>query len=174
MRSSWLDQHIFNFRDDQFRSEQEQFAFFNKVVPAVVNGGSGAIPSEAAKVLQQARFQQHRNSGNALAYMPGATHSGESWIFFFSLMYSHDSLVIHWRFYQTLSFSKVTERFFWPFDVISFSYRLVEKILLVVNLWKIILKSFGISSAKFITDWLSNFFNWFIQNLPPLIHFYSV
>lgn len=45
-------------------------------MPAVVNsvgGGSGAIPSEAAKVLQQARFQQHRsNPGNALAYMPGS------------------------------------------------------------------------------------------------------
>ena len=70
-----------NFIDDQFRSEQEQFAFFNKVVPAVngvngsngVNGVNGIVQSEAAKVLQQARFQQHRqqNPGNALAYMPG-------------------------------------------------------------------------------------------------------
>lgn len=67
-----------NFIDDQFRSEQEQFAFFNKVVPAVVNGVNGAnnpngiVQSEAAKALQQARFQQHRqNPGNALAYMPG-------------------------------------------------------------------------------------------------------
>jgi hypothetical protein len=70
-----------NFIDDQFRNEQEQFAFFNKVVPAVVNGVNngvntvnvnGLVQSEAAKVLQQARFQQHRqNPGNALAYMPG-------------------------------------------------------------------------------------------------------
>lgn len=69
------------FRDDQFRNEQEQFAFFNKVVPAVVNGVNGGnsnvngiVQSEAAaKVLNQARFQQHRqNSANALAYMPGA------------------------------------------------------------------------------------------------------
>lgn len=44
-------------------------------MPAVVNSVNGVngIPSEAAKVLQQARFQQHRqNPGNALAYMPGA------------------------------------------------------------------------------------------------------
>lgn len=38
-----------------------------------VNGVNGIVQSEAAKVLQQARFQQHRqNPGNALAYMPGA------------------------------------------------------------------------------------------------------
>lgn len=69
-----------NFIDDQFRNEQEQFAFFNKVVPAVVNGVNGVnngLPSsEAAKALQQARnFQQHRQNGpngqHALAYMPG-------------------------------------------------------------------------------------------------------
>lgn len=66
-----------NFIDDQFRNEQEQFAFFNKVVPAVngVNGVNGPlVNSEAAKALQQARqFQQHRQNGpnNALAYMPG-------------------------------------------------------------------------------------------------------
>lgn len=70
-----------NFIDDQFRNEQEQFAFFNKVVPAVVNGVSNVngnnplVNSEAAKVLQQARQfqQQHRQNGpnNALAYMPG-------------------------------------------------------------------------------------------------------
>lgn len=68
-----------NFIDDQFRSEQEQFAFFNKVVPAVVNGVNGVNPvnvngivqSEAAKALQQARFQHRQNPGNALAYMPG-------------------------------------------------------------------------------------------------------
>jgi len=66
-----------NFIDDQFRNEQEQFAFFNKVVPAVVNGVNGVSnglgQSEAAKVLQQARFQhrQNQNPGNALAYMPG-------------------------------------------------------------------------------------------------------
>jgi hypothetical protein len=79
---------ILIFRDDQFRSEQEQFAFFNKVVPAVVNsvngGVNGVIPSEAAKVLQQARFQQHRqNPGNALAYMPGAV-TGQFFIFIVS------------------------------------------------------------------------------------------
>lgn len=69
-----------NFIDDQFRSEQEQFAFFNKVVPAVVNGVNGVVngvnvngivQSEAAKALQQARFQHRQNPGNALAYMPG-------------------------------------------------------------------------------------------------------
>lgn len=66
-----------NFIDDQFRSEQEQFAFFNKVVPAVANGVNGVnnvngiVQSEAAKALQQARFQQRQNPGNALAYMPG-------------------------------------------------------------------------------------------------------
>lgn len=70
-----------NFIDDQFRNEQEQFAFFNKVVPAVVNGVNGVngsnplVNNEAAKVLQQARQfqQQHRQNGpnNALAYMPG-------------------------------------------------------------------------------------------------------
>jgi hypothetical protein len=68
-----------NFIDDQFRNEQEQFAFFNKVVPAAVNGnqngGNPLVNSEAAKVLQQARQfqQQHRQNGpnNALAYMPG-------------------------------------------------------------------------------------------------------
>lgn len=66
-----------NFIDDQFRNEQEQFAFFNKVVPAVVNGVSsvngvnGMVQSEAAKALQQARFQHRQNQGNALAYMPG-------------------------------------------------------------------------------------------------------
>jgi hypothetical protein len=65
-----------NFIDDQFRSEQEQFAFFNKVVPvngvaAPVNGVNGIGQSEAAKVLQQARFQHRPNPGNALAYMPG-------------------------------------------------------------------------------------------------------
>lgn len=66
-----------NFIDDQFRNEQEQFAFFNKVVPAVVNGVNtngvnGIVNSEAAKVLQQAHFQRQRqNPSNALAYMPG-------------------------------------------------------------------------------------------------------
>lgn len=67
-----------NFIDDQFHSEQEQFAFFNKVVPAVVNGVNGIVngvnglvQSEAAKALQQARFQHRQNNGNALAYMPG-------------------------------------------------------------------------------------------------------
>lgn len=66
-----------NFIDDQFRNEQEQFAFFNKVVPAVVNsvngvnGVNGIVNSEAAKVLQQARFQHRQNPTNALAYMPG-------------------------------------------------------------------------------------------------------
>lgn len=69
-----------NFIDDQFRSEQEQFAFFNKVVPAVGNGVNGVVngvnvngivQSEAAKALQQARFQHRQNPGNALAYMPG-------------------------------------------------------------------------------------------------------
>lgn len=66
-----------NFIDDQFRNEQDQFAFFNKVVPVVngVNGpvvnGVNGIQSEAAKVLQQARFQHRPNPGNALAYMPG-------------------------------------------------------------------------------------------------------
>lgn len=66
-----------NFIDDQFRTEQEQFAFFNKVVPAVVNGVNGVnngLPStDAAKALQQARQFQHRQNGpnNALAYMPG-------------------------------------------------------------------------------------------------------
>lgn len=67
-----------NFIDDQFRNEQEQFAFFNKVVPAVVNGVNGVnngLPnSEAAKALQARQFQ-HRQNGpngqNALAYMPG-------------------------------------------------------------------------------------------------------
>jgi hypothetical protein len=47
-------------------------------VPAVVNsvngGVNGVIPSEAAKVLQQARFQQQQQQRQnpALAYMPGA------------------------------------------------------------------------------------------------------
>lgn len=61
-----------NFIDDQFRNEQEQFAFFNKVVPAVNgvnNANNGIVQSEAAKAIQQARFRQ--NSGNTLAYMPG-------------------------------------------------------------------------------------------------------
>lgn len=64
-----------NFIDDQFRNEQEQFAFFNKVPP--VNGvnntnginGNGNTQSEAAKALQQARFRQ--NPATSLAYMPG-------------------------------------------------------------------------------------------------------
>lgn len=68
-----------NFIDDQFRSEQEQFAFFNKVVPAAVNGVNGVngvnvngiVQSEAAKAIHQARFQHRQNNGNALAYMPG-------------------------------------------------------------------------------------------------------
>lgn len=64
-----------NFIDDQFRNEQEQFAFFNKVVPAVVNGvngvNNGIVNSEAAKAIQQARFQHRQNPTNALAYMPG-------------------------------------------------------------------------------------------------------
>jgi vacuolar-type H+-ATPase catalytic subunit A/Vma1 len=62
-----------NFIDDQFRNEQEQFAFFNKVVPVNngVNGANGIINSEAAKALQQARFQHRNPNSNALAYMPG-------------------------------------------------------------------------------------------------------
>lgn len=82
-----------NFIDDQFRSEQEQFAFFNKVVPAVVNGANGVngvnvnglVQSEAAKVLQQARFQHRQNPGNALAYMPGCV---TGWL---NLLHSHFS-----------------------------------------------------------------------------------
>jgi hypothetical protein len=56
-------------------------------VPAVVNGvngvSNGIVQSEAAKVLQQARFQQHRqNPGNALAYMPGAVTGWSKFLFF--------------------------------------------------------------------------------------------
>lgn len=66
-----------NFIDDQFRNEQEQFAFFNKIVPAAINAGvngvngNGNIGSEAAKALQQARFQQRQNPQNPLQYIPG-------------------------------------------------------------------------------------------------------
>ena len=83
-----------NFIDDQFRSEQEQFAFFNKVVPAGVNGVNGVVngvnvngivQSEAAKALHQARFQHRQNPGNALAYMPGCV-TGWCKIFVFFLM----------------------------------------------------------------------------------------
>jgi len=79
-----------NFIDDQFRSEQEQFAFFNKVVPVngvngVVNGVNGVVQSEAAKVLQQARFQHRQNPGNALAYMPGCVTGGSTNLSFFHL-----------------------------------------------------------------------------------------
>lgn len=78
-----------NFIDDQFRNEQEQFAFFNKVVPAVVNGvsntnginGNSNTQSEAAKAINQARFRQ--NPATSLAYMPGCVtgkHSSvEQW-----------------------------------------------------------------------------------------------
>lgn len=80
-----------NFIDDQFRSEQEQFAFFNKVVPGVVNGVNGVngvnvnglVQSEAAKALQQARFQHRQNPGNALAYMPGCV-TGQSRLLYFA------------------------------------------------------------------------------------------
>lgn len=83
-----------NFIDDQFRSEQEQFAFFNKVAPAVVNGVNGVVngvnvngivQSEAAKVLQQARFQHRQNPGNALAYMPGCV---TGWFNFLSSLFN--------------------------------------------------------------------------------------
>lgn len=63
-----------NFIDDQFRNEQEQFAFFNKVVPQVngVNVNNGHANSDAAKALQARQFQQRQNGpSNALAYMPG-------------------------------------------------------------------------------------------------------
>jgi hypothetical protein len=77
-----------NFIDDQFRNEQEQFAFFNKVVPAVNgvnnggNNGNGIVQSEAAKAIQQARFRQ--NSGNTLAYMPGCVTGKDQRTFIFS------------------------------------------------------------------------------------------
>lgn len=66
-----------NFIDDQFRNEQEQFAFFNKIVPAAINAGvngvngNGIASSEAAKALQQARFQHRQNPQNPLQYIPG-------------------------------------------------------------------------------------------------------
>lgn len=105
-----------NFIDDQFRSEQEQFAFFNKG-PAVVNGVNGVVngvnlngivQSEAAKVLQQARFQHRQNPGNALAYMPGCvtgwyrtafliTDAVVSWTFCVTHQgFSISSLILTW------------------------------------------------------------------------------
>lgn len=68
-----------NFIDDQFRNEQEQFAFFNKVVPPVngVNNTNGIVQSEAAKAIQQAR-QFRQNPASSLAYMPGCVTGKQS------------------------------------------------------------------------------------------------
>lgn len=103
-----------NFIDDQFRSEQEQFAFFNKVVPAAVNGVNGVngvnvnglVQSEAAKAaLHQARFQHRQNNGNALAYMPGCV-TGWCKLFLLRMMCCEalvDCLMRHQGFFLRLS-----------------------------------------------------------------------